>query len=767
MNNCIYINNNIYIIINMTTVYDVNKTHYMHISNNIVNNNKIGTKLYIKSFVLDSNNNTNLLSHYPSEKLKNRIIFSNTINKNSDKFPYIFLTKQNLHHNMKYIFKDNDFNKPRLIFTKYNETLEISNNDLYLFQDLTNYKINSQNIINTITNIINIGNSDALNYLITNLNYYKKYLDTDFFYFKLHDLVYKNLNYTEFNSDRIIYDNDICNNKLTFKIKNVDTLNNFSNNDLINYNSDYFNKIYQINTDNSINLLQNLTDFSYNNDNLLLFNILDNITTINFNIEYNNNEITQYNDVSLNFFVLKGYDYNTNKILIHKDYIYLNTRVLGYNNNFYNLNEQQNKINNKESIVYLSLGNSITGLTQHDIYNNVLIKNADKKIYFSKNIIPNNAMINSYKNNYYLLDENYQYNYNNILYNNYVYNNIKKSDINLNNYYDFLYITSPYITSFNNIELLNNLNTNYFDDNFNINNIKFVINDISYDNQLYKLNLENISSDKFSTELINKDFDYTDLVNYDFRFNYSKQFNLNIKLNITYDINSAAEISNATFLKNINNNLLLNLFKLDLTSYIQTIASSDFTNVNCVLIYYDQDNPSTPDEFKYPNNNIDICNNTDIDSLSKAIVNLPGLNNAFSNHTFVPSKNGSNLSRKQIEGYIGLNNIPKLLSIKPYDPNFIVGRGQTNVDTCTTYVEKIEKKAKIYNTKATLNSNEKVKTNNFANVVRSRGRNRLSQQCINNLQNNQVSTQIDYSKVVPYTPFKLFRTGKGHYLAPG
>ena len=55
---------------------------------------------------------------------------------------------------------------------------------------------------------------------------------------------------------------------------------------------------------------------------------------------------------------------------------------------------------------------------------------------------------------------------------------------------------------------------------------------------------------------------------------------------------------------------------------------------------------------------------------------------------------------------------------------------------------------------------------NFANLVRSNRRNRLSQQCIENLRNGNINTvEIDYAKVVPYTPrFKIFKTGKGHYL---
>ena len=131
-------------------------------------------------------------------------------------------------------------------------------------------------------------------------------------------------------------------------------------------------------------------------------------------------------------------------------------------------------------------------------------------------------------------------------------------------------------------------------------------------------------------------------------------------------------------------------------------------------------------------------------------------------------------------GLIGLNNIPKLLSIEPYDPSFINGRGFINQfqiidgesDTCisSNYEKQIKNKinaTKHESVKEKRNFKSNVlKKNNFANLVKSNARNKLSLTCLSNLNNNQATTEVNYSKLPSYTPFKLFKTGKGHYLGP-
>jgi hypothetical protein len=133
-----------------------------------------------------------------------------------------------------------------------------------------------------------------------------------------------------------------------------------------------------------------------------------------------------------------------------------------------------------------------------------------------------------------------------------------------------------------------------------------------------------------------------------------------------------------------------------------------------------------------------------------------------------------------IQGLIGLNNVPKLLSIEPYDPSFINGRGFINqfqivngvADECliSNYEEQVKLKinaTKHESVKEKRNFKSNViKKHNFANLVKSNARNKLSQTCANNLDNNQVTTRVDYSKIQAYTPFRFFNTGKGKYLGP-
>ena len=119
-----------------------------------------------------------------------------------------------------------------------------------------------------------------------------------------------------------------------------------------------------------------------------------------------------------------------------------------------------------------------------------------------------------------------------------------------------------------------------------------------------------------------------------------------------------------------------------------------------------------------------------------------------------------------IKGLVGLNNVPKLLSIKPYDSNFITGRGfinQFQIDNlCRSSEDQVKNKANAiahYSVKDDrLLSNNTPRNENFANIVRSSARNRISQACINNIVNNGQTitpTQTNYTNVNVVTPFKL------------
>jgi hypothetical protein len=132
-----------------------------------------------------------------------------------------------------------------------------------------------------------------------------------------------------------------------------------------------------------------------------------------------------------------------------------------------------------------------------------------------------------------------------------------------------------------------------------------------------------------------------------------------------------------------------------------------------------------------------------------------------------------------IEGIIGLNNIPKLLSIEPYDPNFINGRGFINQyqidDVCiSTNCEKVDVKQNAIKHESVKNnriySSNSLKKQNFANIVKSNSRNRLSQECINNNTTTRNVVSINNSTInadctnIKKTPFFLFTKGKGKYL---
>ena len=213
---------------------------------------------------------------------------------------------------------------------------------------------------------------------------------------------------------------------------------------------------------------------------------------------------------------------------------------------------------------------------------------------------------------------------------------------------------------------------------------------------------------------------------------------------------------------------------------ITTSKGSDFTNVDCIYIYHDPINDPDP-RFRYPNNNIEIKRDAEIDTLSKAIEQYRGSGSRTSttNAAFIPAQNGSNLSRKMIQGIIGLNNIPKLLSIIPYDPNSINGRGFINqyqiTDNCISSVcDKIEVKQNAIKHESVKNnelfSSNSLKKQNFANIVKSNIRNKVSQECIKKIQSSNRSVITipctDGANVRQYTPFVMFGKGKGKYLGP-
>ena len=214
------------------------------------------------------------------------------------------------------------------------------------------------------------------------------------------------------------------------------------------------------------------------------------------------------------------------------------------------------------------------------------------------------------------------------------------------------------------------MNNDYFDNNYNKNNIKIKQDNGNTINDTYITSSTTGTNNYFSININNdstKDGIYDTNLLFDFRFNYDLSNTLSFSGNFYYIINpNYPDIS-----------FLLNFYKLNIITHFQTTGASDFTNVDCIFVYHDPVNDPC-DNFLYPNNNIEIIRNPSIDTLSKAIELLPGARTSTTNSVFIPAKNGSNLSRKMIQGLIGLNKVPELLSIQPYDPSFIDGRGFIN-----------------------------------------------------------------------------------------
>lgn len=707
---------------------------------------------------------------------------------------------------MKFIHTTNNANNAnktirKILFIKNQDISDNSKN--YLIKNI------EQSTITTFYHL-NYYFNDYLN----NIQNYK-----DYFNISIKDFIYKD---NSLNSD-ISYTNT------RFAITNFSSSPSFSNAStdisLINYVASDFltlfiddnsnvRKTLPAKTINKLDLNMQYTIcnyiYSYNkltldfkNINSYSFNLYDTSTNL---VKINDDNL--YNDVNsfstINTFMIKTNNFDVlnankvnSKIIFDKNNIFLyNVKTLDICSNFYINNPSYKNSSLLNNTLFLSLGKQITGITQYDLYNNTHIFSKSRtsfdisKIFFSKNI--NTSLLtyanNKYNtlvpsaNNLYLLDFTFDYNntnynnnninnvinYNAILFNYIEYKNKKQFDLNLTKIIDFSYInyTSPsnkyytnnyFINNVNNILTINNTNLNTINYEVMNNALQFKFKDLYYDNTIYKLNSSKILSDL-----------YTFLISYDVRYNYGINFIVSSKLDIFLKNNSTSLGFNNTF--PFNNNIngtyysKINFYSLQVANLFTTTIGSDFENVDCIFIYHDPATETDP-SFLYPYNNIEIIKDTEIDTLEKAIVLLPGARTSRTNSTFIPAKNGSNLSRKMIQGLIGLNNVPRLLSIVPYDTNFITGRGFINQyqidDTCNDYESQINNKInsiKHYSAKDNItNPNNTLINQNFANIVRSSARNRLSQNCIENLRAGSQTQNTSQSLNTPITtPFKMY-----------
>jgi hypothetical protein len=771
----------------------------------------------MSSQILTQSSNTNdsttfFKRDYGNTNYKDRIILSqklkNTGADNQTTINAIMITQNNIKNNIKFIHSSNNTNR-KILFIKNQNTSDNSKN--YLLNNIVSTRTTSFYHLNYYFNnyFNNIANyKDYFNISIKDFIYKDNSANSDIDFistrFRIRD--FSSIPLFSNSSTDISLINYVASDFSSLFIKTGSHINASINN--LNFDSSYI-----INT--NIYSYNKLTlDFkNVNTYNFDLYNSSGVPIQLNANTLYTNynrlSTITTFMIKTNNFDILNARKSNS-KIIFDKNNIYLNNvRALDVCSNFYiaNHNPYYKNSTRLTNTIFLSLGKKITGITQYDLYNNIHIvsKNASifdiSKIVFSKNINSSllsytntkyNTLVTS-KNNPYLLDFTFNYkntnynnnninnaiNYNASLYNYIEYKNKKQFEFNLSKIIDFSYINvnsstnkyytnNPFINNVNNLLAINNkdLSTIVTASYEVMNNaLRFKFKDLNYDNTIYNLNNAiTIESDLYSS-----------IVNYDVRYNYGNYFITTTKLDILLQDNSNSNVLNLNKNYPFNYPLIgsydnsysrINFYSLQVVNIFILTIGSDFENVDCIFVYHDPATETDP-SFLYPYNNIEIKRDTGIDTLEKAIIVLPGARTSTTNSTFIPAKNGSNLSRKMIQGLIGMNNVPKLLSIVPYDNNFINGRGfvtQYQIgDTCNDNEALIKNKInaiKHYSAKDNATTpNNTLKNENYANIVRSSARSRLSQNCIANLRANlaagtQNTTTTTTRPVI--TPFRLF-----------
>jgi hypothetical protein len=780
---------------------DSSKNNYI-----ILSSSNIGTKIYMRTPIITQSSNTNTFfeTQYGNINYKDRIILSQKLNNpgadNQAPINTSLITQNNVKNNIKFIH-DSNYSNRKIIFVKNQDTSDRSRNYL-------------------IDNIIQSGST-----VFYHLNYYfNNYFNNitnykDYFNISIKDYIYKD---NSSNSDISFTSTRF---KIS-DFSSVPLFSNASSDiSLINYVASDFSTLFidtslttpirinKLNLDSSYVINSNI--YSYNkltldfkNVNTYNFTLYDtsNIVSLNngnYSSSNSNNSIATFIIKTNNFDILNTRKSNS-KIIFDKNNIYLNNvTTLDICSNFYSANPNYKNSTRLSNTLFLSLGNQITGITQYDLYNNIHIvsKSATifdiSKILFSKNI--NASLLTNTNSKYntllasankdYLLDFTLNYkssnynnyninnaiNYNASLFNYIEYKNKKQFDLNLSKIIDFSYINvtsssnnkyytnNSFINNVNNLLTINNkdLNTTITASYEVMNNaLRFKFKDLNYDNIIYNLN----NATTISGNL------YSSIVNYDVRYNYGNYFITTTKLDILLQDNSNSNILNLTKNYPFNYPLIgsydnsysrINFYSLQVVNFFILTIGSDFENVDCIFVYHDPATETDP-SFLYPYNNIEIKRDTGIDTLEKAIIVLPEARTSTTNSTFIPAKNGSNLSRKMIQGLIGMNNVPKLLSIVPYDNNFINGRGFANQyqigDTCNDNEALIKNKInaiKHYSAKDNATTpNNTLKNENFANIVRSSARSRLSQNCIANLRAGTQTTTTTTRSVI--TPFRLF-----------
>ena len=728
------------------------KKNFIYIGNNSNNGININLKVNFAKKSGNNNHNYDIFYNMDSNKLKNRIIFCSNFFAAGEKKPIICITQQNINHNIKLIYKELsnnqlDITQPRIIFKKYSlDNPDISFNNKYLF-NISGDKIS---LFNQTFDLADFDNPDLIvpgekNKLYINYNVYESFNNSDFY----------KINFNNFLDNNI---SDIFSYK--FKYTNYSNNNNFSD----RLNLSHLDNSFAFILDNSSNNEGKWYINTEISNNILIYNINNNLTYID--ISYSKtDDVSDKIDRRIYFFInrYKYYldDNFKNKLILNNKFTYIQGKVIDSNSNFYNNHLISNtgtsnnglpntRISNTRNKLYISFGKNIIGLTRRNLFNNFKLNNS--KIF----IFNNPEFENSITDNY-LIDSSYNYSYYNYYETRKYELEFKILEYNMENFYNFIKLNDS-VNYYNNNEILNQRNNfidnDSFNNNYNYNSsqLQIVIQDdnINYqqDNNI-NLNLrlnDNRSFINPGINLINKN---NSNIEFNFKNNYDITFTKHLHL----------------LIKDLSYNLIVGENKIFFSGKFTVKTGSDFKNIDCVFIYHDPDKTTDP-SFLFPNNNIQVIKNKDltIDTLNKVIELNKNIDNV-TNAIIIPKKNSSNLSRKQIQGLIGLNKIPQLLSIEPYDENFIIGRGflnQYNIeDECNSELDKIKIKfnsQKHYSVKkssniniSTINSKNSIKNLNFSKIVNNNTLSRnIKTNCSND--NNNLKYISNY-----YTPFKFYK----------
>lgn len=711
------------------------KIHNIAILPNKFGNLNIGTIINIRTFIAGSSTPFTFNNDY----LNNKIILSivNPGFAGTKSTPLTLLSQKNLFENIKIVHSNtnNDLNNQRILIVKNNNNTSINTTDPsknYLINNLSNFQFTNDISFDINNELLNGVFQSQLNSLILYNNYYIPCNNSDYYRFKFSDFAHeleKDNSYifklvgdiSLINTYNISYDHE--------KFDKFKTLYNFKDNGNIILDKDISN----------ISILNESVNYSHDSsDNILIYNQHENTSIVRFQLlKENSPTYTTIIDSSYIFFKsVRDYGYlndNTGKIYFNENLLYFNTNVISKGNNFYNINKHLD-----ENMVYLSFGKNITGITKYNIDSKMIFtlnNNKLDKIYFKNKF---NSIANNQEK--YLVNENYNFNYTNILCNT-ITNNIDKKDLNIN-IKEFFDISNIYKNEFNSYALINST--------INGANLQLSSNNISkyWNNNYNNINFNYIDNTIFindnNTQILNDI--RVDILENEYKINYFNFYNsiiFDISASLNYNINDYDSI---VFFNNIY-----------ITNYLEVIDINDFRFVNCLFTYYNPYDKSTPVEYRYPNNNIDICNNPSIDSLSRAIELIRrGSRQSNRNSVVIPSKNNSNLSKKSIQGLIGMNKIAKLLSIEPYDENSIIGRGFINQylieDTCKTDTEIINNK---YTSQK--NSNIKYKQDHFFSTYNISKKQAYANSVRNNnsrVRNNRINslTSCRLNTNLPVTP---------------